>query len=264
MRGLAWATHEINPKVALLQSTGEDSYVIYEYALDLISAQNMPIPDTNWVAITANADTSELVRLGHIAEIDHHRVDIAAQAWRKVANSGHGELPTAAVVSLGRLLAAQGDAAGAKEAYQKAIDSPYATIGALAALMLGRLLAAQGDAAGAREAYQKAIDSRQSYETPMATCALGDLLADQGDIPGAKEAYQKVIKSGPRYAACLAALRLGTLLRDQGDVLRAKEAYRKFLELGPNEGEGGFFLDAFPELRRILDEHRGGHPTPPV
>src|SRR5262249_20736487 len=33
--GLTWATHDINPNVALLQPAGTDSYIIYDYALDL-------------------------------------------------------------------------------------------------------------------------------------------------------------------------------------------------------------------------------------
>ena len=36
--GLAWATRDINPNVSLLQPAGTDSYSVYDYALDLISA----------------------------------------------------------------------------------------------------------------------------------------------------------------------------------------------------------------------------------
>ena len=35
--GLAWATRDINPNVSLLQPAGPDSYIVYDYALDLIS-----------------------------------------------------------------------------------------------------------------------------------------------------------------------------------------------------------------------------------
>jgi hypothetical protein len=37
--GLTWATRDINPKVSLLQRTGTDTLSVYDYALDLISAQ---------------------------------------------------------------------------------------------------------------------------------------------------------------------------------------------------------------------------------
>ena len=54
--GLAWATRDINPNVALLQPAGTDSYIVYDYALDLISAQGTPIPDSSWAVVMANAD----------------------------------------------------------------------------------------------------------------------------------------------------------------------------------------------------------------
>ena len=46
--GLAWATRDINPNVSLLQYAGPGAYIIYDYALDLISAQDAPIPSTSW------------------------------------------------------------------------------------------------------------------------------------------------------------------------------------------------------------------------
>ena len=44
--GLAWAMRDINPNVSLLQPAGADSYTVYDYALDLISAQGTPIPES--------------------------------------------------------------------------------------------------------------------------------------------------------------------------------------------------------------------------
>ena len=48
--------------------------------------------------------------------------------------------------------------AGAKAAYQQAIDSGHADAAPEAAVSLGALLAEQGDVAGAEAAYQQAID----------------------------------------------------------------------------------------------------------
>jgi hypothetical protein len=95
--GLAWATHDINPNVALLQPGGPDSYIVYDYALDLISAQDTPIPGSSWAVIMATADPPELIRLGYAARVTYHRSETAAQAWRKAASSGHADaVPQAA------------------------------------------------------------------------------------------------------------------------------------------------------------------------
>lgn len=76
--GLAWATRDINLNVALLQRSGADSYILYDYGLDLISEQDNPIPESSWAVIIAHAEASELVRLGYTAEVSFHRHDFAA------------------------------------------------------------------------------------------------------------------------------------------------------------------------------------------
>jgi tetratricopeptide (TPR) repeat protein len=136
--GLAWATRDINPNVALLQPAGTDSYVVYDYALDLISAQGKQISDSSWAVIMANADAPELVSLGYTAVTTYDHSEIAIQAWRKAANSGHATVAPVATACLAVLLANQGEVQEAKEAYQKAIDnSRRADVAALAAFGLG-------------------------------------------------------------------------------------------------------------------------------
>ena len=56
--GLAWATRDINPNVSLLQPAETSSYIVYDYALDLISGQSTPIPASSWAVIMADADAS--------------------------------------------------------------------------------------------------------------------------------------------------------------------------------------------------------------
>jgi tetratricopeptide (TPR) repeat protein len=230
--GLAWATRDINLNVQLLRPAGTDCYVVYDYALDLISAQDTPIPDSSWAAIMANADPPELVGIGYTAEVIYHRGDTAIQAWRKAADSGHTDMASKAAFNLGVVLANQGDVQGAKDAYQKAIDSGHADMAPTAAANLGLLLADQGDVQGAKDAYQKAIDSGHADMAPAAAANLGGLLKDQGDVQGAKDAYQKAIDSGHADMAPAAAFNLGVMLADQGDVQGAKDAYQKAIDSG--------------------------------
>ena len=148
--GLAWATRDINPNVSLLQPAGTDSYTVYDYVLDLLSAQHMQIPDSSWAVITANADIPELVSLGYNAYVIYHQIEIAAHAWRKAADSGDADVAPGAWGNLGLLLDDQGDVQGAREAYQQAIDSGHADEAPTAAVKLADLLAGQGDGGSAK------------------------------------------------------------------------------------------------------------------
>ena len=106
-RGLAWATRDINPNVSLLQIAGANSYVVYDYVLDLISTQDTPIPGSSWAVLIANANPAEFISLGYIAEVIYHQSEIAIQAFRKAAGSGHADQAPKAAAGLGLLLADQ-------------------------------------------------------------------------------------------------------------------------------------------------------------
>ncbi len=97
--------------------------------------------------ITANADISELVRVGYNARVIYHQSEAAEQAWRKAASSGHADAAPRAARDLGLLLAERDDMEGAKAAYQQAIDSGHADEAPKAVRNLGRLLKEQGDRA---------------------------------------------------------------------------------------------------------------------
>jgi len=230
--GLAWATREINPSVALLQPGGSDAYIIYDYALDLISAQGAPIPDSSWAVIMANADIPELVNLGYIAEVIYHQSGIATQAWRKAARSGHADAAPEAANDLGGLLADQGDVQGAKDAFHQAIDSGHADATPRASYNLGLLLRRIGDVQAAMAAYRQAAASRHADAAPMAARNLGLLLQRQGDIQAAKDAFHQAIDSGHADEAPKAIANLAVLLADQGDVQEAKDAFHQAIDSG--------------------------------
>jgi tetratricopeptide (TPR) repeat protein len=230
--GLAWATREINPNVSLLQPGGTDCYVVYDYALDLIAAQGMPIPNGNWAVIMTNADAPELISLGLTAELAYHLTEIAIHAWRKAADSGHADMAPMAALNLGVLLQAQGNADGAMAAYQQAIDSGRPRQAARAALNLGALLQAQGNTGGAMAAYQQAIDSGQADVIPTAAVNLGVVLQARGDAEGAMAAYQQAIDCGQADQRAKAAFNLGVVLQARGDADGAMAAYQQAIDSG--------------------------------
>jgi tetratricopeptide (TPR) repeat protein len=223
--GLDWATRPINPNVSLLQPAGADSYIVYDYALDLISAQAKPIPDSSWAVIAANAEVGELWSIGYTASVIYRRIDLAMEAFRKMISSPDAE--PLVLFNLGLLLEGQGDVEGANNAYQRAIDSEDAEAAPRATNNLGLLKQRQGDLEGAKNLYQKAIDSGNSEAAARAVGNLGLLLADHGDVQGAKDVYQKAIDSGTTDQAARATLNLGLLLERQGDLKGAKDAYQK-------------------------------------
>jgi hypothetical protein len=85
---LAWATRDIAPTVALLQHEKEDTYIVYDYALDLLSDQARPIPDGTWPILIDRATAVDLINIGYSAQVIFGRSDVAMKAWRKAAESG--------------------------------------------------------------------------------------------------------------------------------------------------------------------------------
>ena len=88
-----------------------------------------------------------------------------------------------AMVSLGALLAEQGNVQGARAAYQRAIDTGQPDQALAAMVNLGVLLAEQGDVEGARAAYQRAIDTGHP-NAPMAMVSLGAAAGRAGQCSG--------------------------------------------------------------------------------
>jgi hypothetical protein len=156
---LHWATSEVNPAAALLRRQGTGSFTVSDYALDLFSRQDEPIPRATWSVLIEHATPRDLVGVGYTAEVVYGLSEVARQAWRSAADSGQADDAIVAAVRLGELLRRQGDVPGARAAFQQAIDSGHADHAPLAAGTLGAMLQELGDAEGARAAFQQAIDS---------------------------------------------------------------------------------------------------------
>src|ERR1019366_8989887 len=98
-----------------------------------------------WSIMIQNAAPPDLLSIGFTAEASYQRSEVAEQAWRKAADSGHPDSAAEAAVGLGNLLREQGDTEGARAAYQQAIDSGQEVYASVAAVNLGNLLREQGD-----------------------------------------------------------------------------------------------------------------------
>jgi len=234
-RGLAWATRDINPTVALLQQEGSEAFTVYDYALDSLAEQARRVPDVTWPILIRHASPQDLVDVGYVAHVFHGQSWVARKAWKKAASSAENDAAPYAIVFLGRLFEEQGKVEDAKASYQQALDSGHTDAVPLAALHLGDLLKQHGDVTGARTAYERAAYSTNTWIAVKAHIGTASLLEEQGDVEGAKAAYQQAIDSRDTELAPLAEVSLGYLLRQQGDAEGAKAAYQRAIEFGDTD-----------------------------
>ena len=228
---LRWATRDINPTAALLRRNETDSCTLSDYALDLFSRHDEPIPKATWSVLLENATPRDLVGVGYTAEVVYGLSEVALQAWRNAADSGDADSAPAAAGSLGVLLGRQGDVEGARAAFEQAINSGHADYAPAAAGWLGDLLRRQGDVEGARAAFEQAINSGHPDHAPAAAGSLGELLRQQGDPEGARAAFEQAISSGHADLAPAAAVELGKLLWE-ADAEGARAAFEQAISSG--------------------------------
>ena len=235
-QGLAWATQDINPNVSLLQPAGADSYDVYDYALDLISQPEIPIPDdSSWNVIITQADGPELIDLGFEARYIYERAGPAMHAYRKAASDPR--YAWNAIYEMAELYSAAGEVSSAKavllQGFElKGDDSHYRVI---AKDILQHILVKLGDVDGAKAAWQQVIDSTHPDQAPEAIYVLGELLQELDDVDGAKAAWQQVIDSGHPEAAWKAAIGLMELLSELGDEDGAEAAWQQAGKFWPPE-----------------------------
>jgi tetratricopeptide (TPR) repeat protein len=171
------------------------------------------------------------------------------------------------------MMFARGDARGAEQSVRRSVDlgSPLKNTAAL--FSLGTLLANKGDDVGAEDAFRKVIDtitngsaaaspeSRRSSKgggtTPGLALAapahfeLAGLLENRGDVAGAEEHYRHAERLDPKNADAPAAL--GNLLHHappapssgrsaKAQTLEAELSYRRALEIDPRHADARYNL----------------------
>jgi tetratricopeptide (TPR) repeat protein len=252
--GLAWATRDINPNVALLQPAGNETYQVYDYALDVIAGYKSPIADATWNVVIGHADAAELASIALTAQLTHGRRDVGAQAYRVAAASGDVNVAPMAARWLGDMLRSDGDIDGAQAVYQQAINSGHPEHAPGAAHCLGGMLLDNGDVAGAQAAWQQAINSGHPEHASYAAFDLAELLERLGDTDGAQAAWQHAINCGNADLAPWGTLFLGRLLQRLGDTDGAKAAYQEAIKSGQIQ----IVLKARAAWQQAIDAGRTG------
>jgi len=185
--------------------------------------------------------------------------------------------------SLGYLLRAQGDLAGARLYFERALAIREKARGpdhpdtALSLSNLGYLLKAQGDLAGARPYYERALAIREKAlgpdhpDTANSLNNLGALLDSQGDLAGARPYYERALAIrekalGPDHPDTANSLNnLGYLLQAQGDLAGTRPYFERALAirekaLGPDHPETASSLDNLGALLQAQGDLAGARP----
>ncbi|WP_133878332.1 tetratricopeptide repeat protein [Paractinoplanes brasiliensis] len=119
--GLEWAAKPVASEVALITGVS-GGWQVLGYVAAADDGENLipprRIPSQLWTEILTRATPEDAAAIGVNAYL-RGEAEVAVQALRKAALSGHPDAPFAAV-ALGIVLSEQGDRQGAKEAYQMA------------------------------------------------------------------------------------------------------------------------------------------------
>jgi tetratricopeptide (TPR) repeat protein len=207
-----------------------------------------------------------------------HLQRVAEEALRQETQQGASLLNT-----LGRLLRAQGDYAGARPYFERSLRIREQVFGsqhldtAQSLHSLGALLHAQGDYAGARPYVERALRIReqvlgsQHLDIAASLNNMGALLRVQGDYAGARHYYERALQireqvlgsEHPLVANSLNAL--GYLLRMQGDYAGARHYYERALQireqvLGSEHPDTAQSLNNMGALLRAQGDYAGARP----
>jgi tetratricopeptide (TPR) repeat protein len=134
---VAWATREINEEVSLLRRAGDDSFAIFDYALDLVSGKSSSLPETVWEVVINVATPAELLSIGYTAWVTYDIFEVALKAWSKADESGDAIVWPRAVYNIAHILEQKGRSGDAKQFYERAIASEDQEIAAVSLSDLG-------------------------------------------------------------------------------------------------------------------------------
>lgn len=210
---LDWATREINPTVSLMEPDNE-TYRVYDFALDLLAATDSPVPAATWQLAVDEAADHELTSVGYQAMLRHNLPDVAERAWQKAAEAGH----TSAMFNLGVLLQKRSELTEAERWWRRAANAGNDS----AMNALGILLEERGEATEAEHWYRRSASAGNTE----AMSNLGVLMRDQGKLSEAEHCYRAGAKAGNASAMN----NLGALLQEQGKPGEAEHWCRQAAE----------------------------------
>jgi Flp pilus assembly protein TadD len=222
VRGLKWATEEINETVALLGrrfpdpiDTTVEAFEAFDYLVDHVTDARTSIPEQLWQLSLQEAQPTEWMDVGYAA-YESINVPVAEHAFRKAAVAGD----SGAMFNLGVLLKQAGELGEAETWYRRAAEAGHGD----AMYNLGGLLVQRGERGEAETWYRRAAKAGHSG----AIVVLGVLLKQAGDLGEAETWWRRAAEAGDSRAMT----NLGVLLKQAGELGEAETWWRRAAEAG--------------------------------
>lgn len=194
---MSWATHKINEEVSLLQPISQDTFSVFDYALDLLSEESPDFPPETWDLVIDAAEPNELLNVGYTAWVSHETFKPAFEAWSRAAESSDPGVKARAVFNIAHMLQFENRLDDAEEMYEKAIGSGDPEIAAIALSDLGYMRFKQERIDDARKIYERVLDSvDNSWAISLTHLRLGIMSEMKKDLRTAWEWYDKAQRSG--------------------------------------------------------------------
>ncbi|MFG3423389.1 tetratricopeptide repeat protein [Micromonospora sp. NPDC048063] len=217
--GLAWACERVLGANSCLLPHESDTYTASDYLLDRTTTgqgplATTPVPDHVWTTLLAIATARQAANIGVQAYTP--RPDVAEQAWRTAADTGH----PGAMFYLGVLFSGRGEEQEAERWYRRAADAGET----VAMSNLGVLLAGRGEEQEAERWYRRAADAGNAG----AMNNLGVLFSGRGEEQEAERWYRRAADAGETEAMS----NLGVLLAGRGEEQEAEQWFRRAADAG--------------------------------
>jgi tetratricopeptide (TPR) repeat protein len=242
---IEWATSwETGRDAFRLLAPHDGSWRAFDYLLDHVADQGLPIPAQTWEAIaTAEAPVGNFNTAGVVAYTIGN-VAAAKQLLQRAADLGD----PVGKASLGAVLFDVGDLDEARPLLEAAVASGNPRAVPLAQANLGAVLAGLGEPKKARPLLEAAVASGDAGVVPMAQANLGGWLNSVGEPEKARPLLEAAVASGDPRAVPLAQVNLATLLLGAGEPEKA----RSLLEAAVVSGDPGALPLAQATLGAVL------------
>lgn len=214
----------------------EDSFTIFDYTLDLISAKSDSLPEATWEVVVGIATPAELLSVGYTAWVTYGLFDTALAAWTKATESGDAIVWPRAAYNIAHILEHENRPNDARVFYERAIASEDQEIAAVALSDLGYMRFKDGQIDEAKQIYERVLNEVQDrWAATLTHLRLGLLSEIREEASEARDWYNQVVASGYWHLVPRAEIGLAHVNLLENDPLAARPHFQKAINSGHPE-----------------------------
>jgi tetratricopeptide (TPR) repeat protein len=212
---------------------GEDSFAIFDYALDLISAKSDDLPEMTWEVVINAATPAELLSVGYTACVTYGIFETALAAWSKASESVDAIVWPRAAYNIAHMLEHEGRPDDARVFYERAIASEDQEIAAVALSDLGYMRFKDGRTDEAKEIYRRVLDEVEDrWAFTLTYLRLGLFSEMHQETSEARDWYGRVLRSGYYNLVPRAEIGLAHVDLLENNPLSARSHFQKAINSG--------------------------------